>query len=174
MSNSFLTDDDNALYALRLTGTDRPVGFAEGIYGFSEAEGLNAVPTPWKLFGVGVLLAGIILLVARARRLGPPEVTERANAPTRMLYVDALAQALRTSRDPADVCLTVQDDVRRAVARRTGVPVHAPDHELILAGARLGVDLNEMQAAIEPIVSDQQLVLATRALARLTSEGGTQ
>ena len=128
LQNRLLDRADNAALALALAGpADRRVIFAESVHGFGQATGLAALPSRWRLALAGILLAALLWMASRARRLGPPEPAGEDQAPARREHVEALALALRRSRDPAAALAPVQaaaraqvDPPRGARARRAG------------------------------------------------------
>lgn len=107
LRNERLVDADNALFGLALTAGTPEVVFAEGVHGASDASGLRAIPTAWKV-ALGALLLAVALAVwSRARRFGPPELADRPLPPPRAAYVDALAAALeRSDRDRRELLST--------------------------------------------------------------------
>ncbi|MDP2711629.1 MAG: DUF4350 domain-containing protein, partial [Solirubrobacteraceae bacterium] len=96
LQNRLLARADNAALGLALAGSPRrPVTFVESVHGFGQATGLAALPARWRVgLAIGVL-AGLLWLASRARRLGPPEVTPGEPTPARREHVEALALALR-------------------------------------------------------------------------------
>jgi Domain of unknown function (DUF4350) len=100
LQNARLDDDDNAAFALGVVGPpSRPVVFAESIHGYGTATGLAALPARWKWALLFAGLAVLVMMWARARRLGPPDELARELPPPRIAYVDSLAGILaRTGR----------------------------------------------------------------------------
>jgi hypothetical protein len=110
--NGALAEADDAAFALAAAGpAGRPVAFLETVHGY-ERTGLGALPgrVRWALLGLAV--AGLLLVWSLARRLGPPEEEERALAPPRRDYAEALAAALAATGD---------EEGLRAEAARRGV-----------------------------------------------------
>jgi hypothetical protein len=100
LSNAALARGANAARALALAGPPaRRVAFVESVHGFHERRGLGALPVRvrWCLWLAA--LAAAVLLVARGRRLGPPEATARELPPPRRAHVEALAAALARTKD---------------------------------------------------------------------------
>jgi len=128
LQNARLARADNAAFALELIGGG-PLVFAEAPHGYGSASGLAALPDAGK-WALGLLLAaGLLLMLARGRRFGPPEDASRPLAPPRAAYVDALGAALARTRDPAGAMAPIHalhgdqppprtDDEARALARR--------------------------------------------------------
>ncbi|MFZ4516567.1 MAG: DUF4350 domain-containing protein [Acidimicrobiia bacterium] len=176
VSNSQLVNTDNALFSLRLAGDDRTVDFAEGIHGFdrTKRKGLNAIPVPWRLAGLGIVFAGIVFLVAKARRLGPPETHAPMLSPSRQRYIEAYATSLAAARDPGASGANVQRVIRRIAAQRTGIQTEYSDDLFRSAAIRIGLNEAEIQVVTRPIRTEADLVTATRVLARLTETRSTQ
>ena len=97
-------------------------------------------------------------MVARGRRLGPPERTRRALAPPRRAYVEALGATLARTGSPAEV-----GELVRAAARSR----LAGGGDLRAAAAYAGLDAAETGALVEGVRDNESLLAAGRALARL-------
>jgi hypothetical protein len=168
--NTLLAAEDNAAFALGLAGpADRTVFFAEGAHGYGAGEGLSALPRRWRLALAGLGLAAATWLLARSRRLGPPEDEARSLPPSRWAYVDAVAGTLARTRRPHEAIEPVRQRARALIARRTGLPPDAPPDDLYRAAVRLGLPEDEAAAALGGGPPDDAQVLAAgRALARLT------
>lgn len=96
LQNRRLAAADNAQLALNLAGPrGRPLVFVESLHGYGPSSGLAAIPARWWLAFAALALAGLLWVLARARRLGPPERTPGSPPPPRAAYVDALALLLR-------------------------------------------------------------------------------
>jgi len=77
LQNQLLARDDNAELALALAGpTRRPVVFFENFHGYGRGTGLAAIPGRWQALLTLASLAVVIFILARVRRLGPPEDEE--------------------------------------------------------------------------------------------------
>lgn len=100
LQNRLLDQADNAALGLALVGPPgQDVTFVESQHGYTRGSGLGALPTRWKWFCAGLLLAVTVWLWAKSRRLGPPEEPNRQLPPARTVYVEALAATLaRTER----------------------------------------------------------------------------
>jgi len=102
LENELLGVSDNAAFGIELAGPEgRPVVFAEGVHGHDSSEGLQALPTNWKIAILGIGAAGALFAWSRARRVGPPDQPNRALPPARAEYVNAMAGSLEQTRDPA-------------------------------------------------------------------------
>jgi hypothetical protein len=147
LQNRLLVRADNAALALALAGPPRrPVTFVESVHGFGEATGLAALPARWRFALAVAVLAALLLLVSRARRLGPAEEDGGAPTPARREHVDALALALRRAREPAIALESLQAEARAQVVRRAALAPGAPDAAVRAAALRLGFDEEEAAA----------------------------
>jgi hypothetical protein len=148
LTNDLLGADDDAALGLALAGpAGRRVVFAESVHGYGRATGLSALPTGWRVALAGLLVAALALMLARGRRLGPPERADRVLAPARREHVDAVAATLRRTRRPDEAA----EPLRAAVRARLG------DHDAAVA--------------IGKAVGEQGLIDAAVALARLETAG---
>ena len=84
-------------------------------------------------------MAAAAWLLARSRRLGPPEDEARALPPPRWAYVDAVAGTLARTRRPHEATEPVRQRARQLIARRTGLPPDAAPDDLYRAALRLGL-----------------------------------
>jgi uncharacterized protein DUF4350 len=109
LQNRLLASADNAQLALDLAGgPGRAVSFVESVHGFGEQRGLAALPARWWLALACLALAGLLWVLARARRLGAPEPTP-LNAPLpRSDYVEAIALLLRRTNEPQELASSVR------------------------------------------------------------------
>lgn len=172
LHNRLLDDSDNAAFALGLAGgRGRPVAFVESVHGYGEQSGLAAIPARWKWALAGLALAALVFMVARGRRFGPPDATERALPPARSEYVDALAGILARSQDPAGVAARLRESLRRSVSERAGLPEDAPAEAIEDWSRRFGFDDEEAGAIGRPGHAESDLLVLGRALARLTNKG---
>ena len=174
LQNRFLGAEDNAALGLGLAGpSSRPVQFVESVHGYGESSGLRAIPSRsrWALAGLG--LAALLLMVARGRRLGPPEREARALPPPRRAYVEALAATLERTKRPAEAAAPVRAAARNRLARRAGLEPDAPTERLAEAAARLNLTPEETDAILASTAAGVDIMAAGRALARLeTGNGG--
>jgi len=166
LQNRLLARADNAALALALAGPKgRPVTFVESVHGFGRQTGLAALPARWQVALIGLVLAGLLWLLAQARRFGPAERTVVDAAPARREHVEALALSLRRARDQKVALEPVRGAARAQVLRRAGLRPDAD--EQAVREAALGLGLDEDEAAALADDSDQHEVLASgRALAK--------
>ena len=122
LQNRLLAQADNAALGLALAGpAGRPVTFAESVHGYGRATGLAAIPVRWRFALAFAVLAGLLWLASRARRLGPPELTGETPTPARREHVEALALGLRRARDAGRGARAVQAAARAQVIRRAAL-----------------------------------------------------
>jgi hypothetical protein len=180
LQNRLLDTADNAALGLALAGAPgRTVVFAEGVHGYGAASGLGAIPTDWKLALVGLALAGLVLMWARGRRLGPPEDRSRPLAPPRAAYVDAVGATLVRTRQPDDALAIVARRVYAAIdARATigddgaaGATSDLDPAELARRAHALGLSDEEI-AALRGPVTDESVLALGRALSRVAPQTG--
>jgi hypothetical protein len=168
--NALLAIDDNAAFGLGIVGSSgRRVLFAEGPHGYGQGEGLSALPRRWRLALAGLGVAAAVWLVARSRRLGPPEEEARPLPPPRWAYVDAVAGTLARTGRPVEASAPVRRRARELIAQRAGLPPDAGGDDLYQAALRLGLRSDEAAAVVaEPgPAGDAGVLAAGRALARL-------
>jgi hypothetical protein len=171
LQNRLLGSGDNAAFGLALAGPrDRPVEFLETYHGYGAGSGLSALPLAWKLLLSGLGLAGLVYMVARGRRFGPPEEEGRSLAPPRREYVDALAAVVaRSKRRDAGVGL-VRREARDALLRRASLPPDVGDDAVRVAARRLGVADDDAEALLRPARTDEDVVALGRAAARIRQD----
>jgi hypothetical protein len=161
LENEFLARADNAALGLGLAGPrGRSVVFAESYHGYGKRSGLVAIPSRWRallLLGGGAVLA---LMLARGRRLGPAEPERRELAPPRRVYVDALAALLARTRDRPAIAAALRTRAEGVVARAGGAGQ-------LSSAESLGLEKEEIAALLHPAPTDDGLLAAGRALARL-------
>ena len=172
LSNLLLGVADNAAFGLAVAGSSgTSVAFAEGPHGYGSGQGLSALPVRVRVALAGLGLAALVWLLARSRRLGPPEDDARPLGPRRRAYVDALAGTLGRTGRPAEAAEPVRARARSLLAQRAGLPPDAPDVDLRPAALRLGLPADEAEALVG--IHDEGGVLAAgRALARLERQTG--
>lgn len=167
VQNRLLGVADNAAFGLALAGPPgTPVAFAEGPHGYGSGEGLSALPIRWRVTLAGLGVSAAVWLVARSRRLGPPEDEARSLGPRRRAYVDALASTLARTGRPAEAAEPVRARARSLLAARAGLPADAPDDAVRAAAARAGLPADEAEALVGGD-GEAGVLAAGRALARL-------
>jgi Domain of unknown function (DUF4350) len=168
LQNGLLARADNAALGLALAG-DRPVAFAESVHGYGPASGLGAIPTRWWWAFGGLLLAALVLALARGRRFGPPERESRDLPPARVEFAEALAtQLAKAPRE--DGVRTARRVARARVARRLALPATAADEELRSRARAKGVDAAVVDAVIAETATESDLLAVGRALRTIERE----
>lgn len=168
LQNRLLGEADNAALGIALAGAPgRRVTFVESVHGFGRETGLAALPARWQLGLAIAVLAALVALLSRARRLGPPEQTGDAPTPARREHVDALALALRRARQPDVALAPVRAAARAQVVRGAALGAGGSDSDdaVRAAALQLGFEEDEAAALIGKGGSDDILALG-RALAR--------
>ena len=169
LQNALLDDADNARLAVALAGSaDRPVRFLESFHGYGEATGLGAVPARWWAAFALLAAAALTLMLARGRRLGPPEQPERDLPPPRRVYVESLGGVLARIRSTDQAVAPVKARAVALVGERAGLRASASPAELRAAGERLGLGNDELEALFGAGRTD--VVAVGRALTRLARE----
>jgi hypothetical protein len=119
LQNRLLDEADNAALATALASPG-PVVFVESVHGYGTATGLAALPARFRWALVLLGLSGLLLIVARWPRMGPPEPPEEPLFPPRRAYVDALAATLARSRDRRSAIESVRAAARERRAWTRG------------------------------------------------------
>jgi Domain of unknown function (DUF4350) len=170
LQNRLLDEADNAALGLALAGPRRrPVAFVESVHGYGPAAGLTAIPERWLFALGGLVLAVLVFMVARGRRLGPPEREDRALPPPRREYVESLAAVLARTKRPGEAAEPVRAEARARIAARAGLDADPGDGALREAGRRLGLSEPELAAVLE---GGGDVVTAGRTLAKLGAGDG--
>ena len=170
LQNRLLGEADNAALALALSGPG-PLTFVESVHGYGPARGLAALPARFGWALIGLALAALVFMVARGRRLGPPEPERRDLPPPRRAS---------STRSPRDGARPGPRGGRRARARG-GTPPARPPCGLVPdadatewreAGLAAGLEADEAQALSGHATDDETVVATGRALAALA--GGSR
>jgi Domain of unknown function (DUF4350) len=159
LSNDLLGRASNARFSLDIAGLPRrEVVFFETYHGYGKATstGLSAIPPAWRAFILLGFAAVIVFMVARGRRLGPPEPERRELDPPRREYVEAMAGILARTRAPTEALQPLRDEVRRRYA---------------LAGPG-SLPEDEAAAVARETVRSEDVLPLGRALARLEAAQG--
>jgi hypothetical protein len=173
--NHLLATADNAALALALAGEpDRTVVFPEGVHGYGPSRGIAAIPNDWKIALAGLAIAGLTLMWARGRRLGPPEDDSRRLPPPRAAYVDAVGSALARTRRPDASLEIVARRVREHIDARAvpgadgaaGATAELDRAEFARRAHAVGMSEAEIDAVLAPI-TDESVIALGRALSRV-------
>jgi hypothetical protein len=172
LQNRLLGEADNAALALALSGRG-PLTFVESVHGYGPARGLAALPARFGWALIGLALAALVLMVARGRRLGPPEPERRDLPPPRRAYVDALAATMARGKDHEEAVAPVRAEARRRLARRAGLGSRADAEAWQAAALAAGLEEDEARALAGRADDDAAVVATGRALAALAGPRDT-
>jgi hypothetical protein len=170
LQNRWLGVADNAAFALSVAGRGH-VTFAEAAHGYGHTRGLAALPARWKVALLGLVLAALVWLLSRARRLGPPEDAARALPPPRRLHVEAVAAALRRTRRRDEASAPVAEAARARLAQRARLSDAAAEAQWHAAGREAGLNDAEIAALLGPAGDEQSVLARGRALSKLGRGG---
>lgn len=170
LANRQLPSSDNALFAINLAtagGRDRVV-FLESLASEGRrAEGPAALPSSWRWGFGGLLLAGLVLIASRLRRLGPPDGVARARAEPRTGYVEAMARILARTKAVGEAAEPVREAALEGMARRSGGE-RARDADMLAAQAeQTGVPREEAEVLLGKLDEPGAAIKAARALGRV-------
>jgi hypothetical protein len=167
LQNAGLDRSDNAALALGIVGRSRPVVFVESVHGYTGATGLGALPADWKWALAFAALAALVMIAARARRIGPPDELGRELPPPRAAYVDSVAGILgRTGRPDEALSGLRHEALRRA-------RIDDPDHaDFDRVATQLNLKEGEKRVLATGVRSETDGVLAARALAKMRRRFG--
>jgi hypothetical protein len=168
LQNRLLDRGDNAAFALALAGRG-PLAFVESVHGYGPARGLAAIPARFGWALIGLLLAALVFMFARGRRLGPPEPERRELPPPRRAYVDSLAATMARGNAREEAVAPVRAEARRRLARRAGLRDDAPPEARAQAARELGLDDDAARALIGRAEDDDAVVATGRALTALAT-----
>ena len=171
LQNRLLDEDDNAALALALGGRG-PLTFVESVHGYGPQRGLAATPARFGWALIGLLLAALVFMAARGRRLGPPERERRELAPPRRAYVDSLAATMARGKAREEAVEPVRAEARRRLARRAGLREDAEPEAWLAAARGAGLDDDAVRALTERAKDDEGVVATGRALAALAGPPG--
>jgi len=166
LQNRLLAGADNATFGLDLVSSGT-VAFAEGAHGYGRVSGLAAIPSRWQLLLAGLSVAALVLVLSRARRLGPPQDVSRPLPPARGEYIDALAAALRRTRMPDEASAPVAAAARARLAERARLPPDASPEAWRSAAGQAGLVHDEVAAMLGSATGDDAVLARGRALAKL-------
>jgi hypothetical protein len=171
LQNRLLDRADNAAFALAVSGRG-PLTFVESVHGYGAERGLAALPARFGWALLGLLLAALVFMVARGRRLGPPELERRELPPPRRAYVDALAATMARGKAREEAVAPVRNEARRRLARRAGLRDDALPEAWLEAARGLGLDDDAARALSGRAEDDDAVVATGRALAALATPEG--
>lgn len=140
----------------------------EGDAGLAELIGDNV-----RLFGVQLLLALLLVIAWRARRLGRPVDEPQPVAIPGSELVTAVGNLFHEAGARARTAALLQSDLQRTLERRLGLPGgSAPQTVAAAAAARTGVDAEELAGILSARVPDDEhaLVVLAHDIERLRAD----
>jgi hypothetical protein len=168
LHNDRLDTADNAALGLAVAGErGRPVLFVESVHGYSPATGLAAVPVRWRWTLAGLTVAAVAAMVARGRRLGPPEQAARDLPPPRRNYVESVAGILARSNAPRESVEPLRAAVRIKLLERSRLSSESGPGELRKAAVAAGLTEGQVRAVVDPSPGEGDVMALGRAAARL-------
>lgn len=176
VQNDRLGEADNAGFGLSVAGgPGRPVAFLESVHGYGGTRGLGALPTRWKITLLGLTLAMLTWLLARGRRLGPPEDAARDLPPPRQVYVMALATLVAKTKEPRPAIDVLSHRAMALLARSEQAAGRGVTdrNALIRAARRFGLDEAEVSALFDGGSNDQDLLIVAQALSAVSQARST-
>ncbi|MDQ3954524.1 MAG: DUF4350 domain-containing protein [Actinomycetota bacterium] len=168
VDNDHLARVDNAAFALAVAGEDDgPVVFAETFHGYGERSGWGLLPTRAKWVFGGLTLGGLLWILARSRRLGPPEQTIPRRPPARLAYVEAVASGMARSKQRGEALEPLYERAVAIMERRGLVSDRGVD-SLLAAARASGLDEEQARALIQGPTDDDDVLNVGTAFARLS------
>ena len=166
LQNARLGRRDNAAFGLALVGSRQEVVFADATATARATTGWDAVPAGWKVALIGGAFALLLTVIARGRRIGTAEPSERLLDPPRRATADVLAGGLERSRRPALALEALGVAARRHIIDVAHLEADADAARIVAAAVAAGWDPEDAAALVNP-PTDQASVLALgRAYAR--------
>ena len=152
LQNKLLATQGNAAFGVAAAGPPgRPVAFAEAAHGYRDGVGLGALPSRWRWALGGTVVATLVWMWSRGKRLGPVEEASRPLPPPRRAYVDAVAATLARTKQPDAAIEPLRRVARSGLARRAGLPTGASDDDLVEAARRLGGNPDDVARLLAPV-----------------------
>ena len=166
LQNSLLGRRDNAAFALALAGSRREVVFADAASTTGATTGWDAVPSGWKIALIGGAFALLLTTIARGRRIGSAEPSERLLDPPRRATADVLAGGLERSRHPALALDALGTAARRHIIDLARLEADADGPTLVAAAIAAGWDPEDAAALVTPPTDRTSVLALGRAYAR--------
>ncbi len=179
-ANQYIGQDDNARLAVVLLAptTDTSVvildpGYIETPLPGTGDQGLwDLIPSNIKWAMLQVAIAFGLLVLGVSRRHGRPVPEQKAVELASSDLVAATGTLYERARRPAFAAGVLQDDLRRIIARRTGLAADAPVADLARAAeTRLGVPPSSVQRVLSGGAADEaELLDLAHDLSRIRQE----
>jgi hypothetical protein len=138
--------------------------FAEYNHGYAPASGFASLPGRWRVALWMAVFAGIVWMVGRGRRLGPPERKSRPLPPPRSAYVAAMAASLARTDELVGATAPIQERIRRELRRRGGDDAA----NVARIANQLQLEPTTIDQALRPPVGPDDAIAAGNVLAKLS------
>jgi hypothetical protein len=176
-TNNLLAHDDNSVFAVDLLtggGANPTVDLLlpSPVGGGNQSLG-SLIGAPIKLALVQLLVAFVLLVLWRARRLGKPVIESQPVQLAGSELVVAVGNLMARSQARDAAASVLRGGLRRWLANRFGLPPGATINQLADAGsARAGLDREGLDQALtdRPLVSDADLIALAQSLEHIRQE----
>ena len=167
ISNGGIGAVDDAALAVALADADRPIYFDEYHHGFRDDAGV------WDRLGYGgqaaaalLVVGSVLLLIATARRIGPPIAEIEIPVARTGAYIGQLAELYRKAGARGGALTSLEDGLNRALTRRhgtleAGLKHHPEARETLHSSAALRAGGN---------ISKEAFITASRRIRRARQE----
>ncbi|MDA8393177.1 MAG: hypothetical protein M0Z87_10390 [Actinomycetota bacterium] len=170
LDNSMLARADNAALGLALAGPAKSkVLFDEAVHGYGT--GFSALPPRWRLATELGVVAALLWMWSKARRLGPAREVRPPLDPPRSRQVEALSLALARTRDPAGAAAPARAAALGLLARRLGLDkggAGADPARIRQAAAAARIPTEVVEAVVQPVSDEEDVMEVGRALTWLS------
>ncbi len=137
--------------------------------GAGEQSLVDLIPGNVKLFGLQLLIALLLVIAWRARRLGQPVAEPQPVAIPASELVTAAGRLLQERRGLAQAADELRADLRLGIRRRLGLPRELPDDMLAgVVASRTAADADELRAVLDgpPPRDEAELIELAAAIER--------
>ncbi len=172
LQNAMISKDDNAAFGVDLAGHPHStIIFDEAAHPIAPIKqtGIGAIPLHWKVALILCLLAALAALWSVGKRLGPVSPPERALAPARSGYIDAMATSLSKLHSTSDVVTLLQEEGKTRLRHKFSIPVNTDDSGIFVAAHQAGVPDYVLEGLYADTNGRKVLIAAGRALAWIAS-----
>lgn len=170
LENSMLARADNAALGLALAGPAKSkVLFDEAVHGYGT--GFSALPPRWRLATELGVVAALLWMWSKARRLGPAREVRPPLDPPRSRQVEALSLALARTRDPAGAAAPARAAALGLLARRLGLDksgAGADPSRIRQAATAARIPTEVVEAVVQPVSDEEDVMEVGRALSWLS------
>lgn len=174
LTNELLGEADNAvLAATLLTGEGRRTAFVRpALPGGGERGLVDLVDTPVRAALAQLLVAFLVVVAWRARRLGRPIEEPQPVSVAGSELTRAVGRLLASNRRPDRAAALLRDRARRELSGPLGLPLDATvDAVVATVAARTTLSADDVHRAVAgPVRSDDELVETATLLVRIREE----